>query len=91
MGPFDFSSIAAQPWFQAWQRAAADSMAAAARDPRLMRLGAGMLRSQLINAASTMMATAGELAARSLDAAKAWTTPIGQAVANAANVTSPKV
>jgi hypothetical protein len=48
MGPFDFSSIAAQPWFQAWQRAAADSMAAAARDPRLMRLGAGMLRSQLL-------------------------------------------
>jgi hypothetical protein len=48
MAPFDFSSIAAQPWFQAWQRAAADSMAAAARDPRLMRLGAGMLRSQLL-------------------------------------------
>jgi len=48
MGPFDFSSIAAQPWFQAWQRAVADSMAAAARDPRVMRLGAGMLRSQLL-------------------------------------------
>ena len=48
MAPFDFSSIAAQPWFQAWQRAAADSMAAAARDPRLMRLGAGLLRSQLL-------------------------------------------
>jgi len=45
---FDFSSIAAHPWFQAWQRAAADSMAAAARDPRVMRLGAGMLRSQLL-------------------------------------------
>ena len=49
------------------------------------------VRSQLIGAASTMFATAGELAARSLDAAKAWTTPIGQAVANAANVTPPKV
>ncbi|HEX6837394.1 MAG TPA: hypothetical protein VF334_12530 [Polyangia bacterium] len=48
MVPFDFSSIAAQPWFQAWQRAAADSMAAAARDPRVMRLGAGLLRSQLL-------------------------------------------
>ena len=48
MAPFDFSSIAAQPWFQAWQRAAAESMAAAARDPRVMRLGAGMLRSQLL-------------------------------------------
>ncbi|HWE30661.1 MAG TPA: hypothetical protein VHB97_21790, partial [Polyangia bacterium] len=33
------------------------------------------VRSQLIGAASTMFATAGELAARSLDAAKAWTTP----------------
>ena len=48
MAPFDFSSIAAQPWFQAWQRAAADSMAAAARDPRVMRLGGGLLRSQLL-------------------------------------------
>ena len=48
MVPFDFTSIAAQPWFQAWQRAAADSMAAAARDPRVMRLGAGLLRSQLL-------------------------------------------
>jgi hypothetical protein len=48
VAPFDFSSIAAQPWFQAWQRTAADSMAAAARDPRVMRLGAGMLRSQLL-------------------------------------------
>ena len=48
MVPFDFTSIAAQPWFQAWQRAAADSMAAAARDPRVMRLGAGLLRSHLL-------------------------------------------
>jgi hypothetical protein len=48
MAPFDLSSIAAQPLFQAWQRAAADSMAAAARDPRMMQLGAGMLRSQLL-------------------------------------------
>jgi hypothetical protein len=50
MAPFDLSSIVASPWFTAWQRAAADSMAAAARDPRLMRLGAGMLRSQLLMA-----------------------------------------
>jgi hypothetical protein len=49
------------------------------------------VRSQLLGAASTMMATAGELAARSLDAAKAWTTPIGQAVANAAGNVAPKV
>jgi hypothetical protein len=48
MAPFDFSSIAAQPWFQAWQRAAADSMAAAVRDPRVMQLGSGMLRAQLL-------------------------------------------
>jgi len=48
MAPFDFSSIAAQPWFQAWQRAAAYSMAAAARDPRVMQLGAGLLRSHLL-------------------------------------------
>ncbi len=45
------------------------------------------VRSQLIGAASTMLATAGELAARSLDAAKAWTTPFGQVVANATNAT----
>ena len=48
MAPFDISSIVAQPWFQAWQRAAADSMAAAARDPRMMRLGSGLLRAQLL-------------------------------------------
>jgi hypothetical protein len=48
MAPFDFSSIAAQPWFQAWQRAAADSMAAAARDPRVMRLGGGLLLTHLL-------------------------------------------
>jgi hypothetical protein len=48
------------------------------------------VRSQLINAASTMFATAGELAARSMDATKAWTTPMAQAVANAANVNAPK-
>jgi hypothetical protein len=45
------------------------------------------VRSQLINAASTMMATTGELTARTLDATKAWTTPFAQAVANA----TPKV
>ena len=49
------------------------------------------VRSQLIGAASTMMATAGELAARSLDATKAWTTPITQAVANVANAAAPKI
>ena len=48
MAPFDFSSIAAQPWFQAWQRAAADQMAAAARDPRVMKLGSGLLRAHLL-------------------------------------------
>jgi hypothetical protein len=48
MAPFDFSSITASPWFAAWQRAAADSMTAAARDPRLMKLGAGLMRSQLL-------------------------------------------
>jgi hypothetical protein len=49
------------------------------------------VRSQLIGAASTMLTTAGELAARSLDATKAWTAPIGQAVAAAAASTvTPK-
>jgi hypothetical protein len=48
------------------------------------------VRSQLIGAASTMLATAGEMAARSLDATKAWTTPIGQAVASAASSVAPK-
>ncbi len=33
------------------------------------------VRSQLVGAASTMLATAGELVARSLDATKAWTVP----------------
>jgi hypothetical protein len=45
------------------------------------------VRSQLIGAASTMMATAGELAARGLDATKAWTVPFGPAAAT----TAPKV
>lgn len=44
------------------------------------------VRSQIINAASTALASAGELTARTLDASKAWTTPITQAVANVANV-----
>ncbi|HEX9100921.1 MAG TPA: hypothetical protein VF997_01890 [Polyangia bacterium] len=48
------------------------------------------VRSQLIGAASTMLATAGELAARSLDAAKSWTTPMGQVMASVANVAAPK-
>ena len=48
------------------------------------------VRSQLIGAASTMLASAGELAARSLDAAKAWSTPIGQAVASATGNVAPK-
>src|SRR5207249_6035462 len=45
------------------------------------------VRSQLINAASTMLATTGELTARTLDATKAWTAPFAQAVAAA----TPKV
>jgi hypothetical protein len=39
------------------------------------------VRSQLVGAAGTLLATAGELTARSLDAAKAWTAPFGQTVA----------
>ncbi len=38
------------------------------------------VRSQLIGATSTLLATAGELTARSLDAARAWTAPFGQSV-----------
>jgi uncharacterized protein (DUF2147 family) len=53
------------------------------------RVARGM-RSQLVSAASTMLATAGELTARTLDATKAWTTPIGQAVASVANAAAPK-
>lgn len=48
MAMFDFPSITATPWFAAWQRAAADTMAAAARDPRLLRLSNGLMRSQLL-------------------------------------------
>lgn len=48
------------------------------------------VRSQLVGAVSTMLATAGELAARSLDATKTWATPFGQAVTNATNATTPK-
>lgn len=52
--PFDLASIFASatttPWFTAWQRAAADSMAAVARDPRLMRMSGGLLRAQLLGA-----------------------------------------
>jgi hypothetical protein len=48
------------------------------------------VRSQLLGAASTMLASAGELAARSLDATKAWTAPIGQAVASAVSSVAPK-
>ena len=55
---FDFASIfapgiasvTATPWFAAWQRAAADSMAAAARDPRMLRLSGGLLRAQMLGA-----------------------------------------
>jgi hypothetical protein len=46
------------------------------------------VRSQLLGAASTMLATAGELAARGMDATKAWAVPFGQAVSSAA---APKV
>jgi hypothetical protein len=48
------------------------------------------IRSQLVGAATTMLATAGELTARTLDATKAWTTPFGQVVANVTNA-APKV
>jgi hypothetical protein len=48
MKPFDFASIANSPWFTTWQRLAAESMATATRDARMMRLGAGILRSQLL-------------------------------------------
>lgn len=47
------------------------------------------VRSQMANAASTMLATAGDLAARGMDAAKAWTAPFGQAVASAATAATP--
>lgn len=45
------------------------------------------VRSQLIGAASTILGTYGELAARGLDAAKAWTAPFGQSTPSA----TPKV
>ena len=39
------------------------------------------VRSQRVGAAGTLLSTAGELTARSLDAAKAWTAPFSQTVA----------
>jgi hypothetical protein len=42
------------------------------------------VRSQMINAAATLLATAGELAARTLDGAKAWTVPFTPSVATGA-------
>ncbi len=48
------------------------------------------IRSQLVGAASTMLATVGELTARSLDATKTWTTPFGQVVASVTNAATPK-
>jgi hypothetical protein len=58
----------------------------AAQIAESIRVARGV-RSQMISAASTILGTAGEMAARSLDATKAWTAPFGQPVANAA----PKV
>lgn len=46
--PFDPSTMFATSLMAAWQRAAADSLAAAARDPRLMRVSTGLLRAQLL-------------------------------------------
>jgi hypothetical protein len=48
--PFDASSIISAPWFTAWQRAAADAVAAAVRDPRLIQFSSSMLRAQLLTA-----------------------------------------
>ena len=45
---FDPAALLASPLFTAWQRAAAQSLAAAARDPRLLKLGTGLLRAQLL-------------------------------------------
>jgi hypothetical protein len=50
MVPFDLKSLVASPLFVAWQRAAAD--------PRLLRLGTGMLRAQLLWARSWQSAVA---------------------------------
>jgi hypothetical protein len=44
------------------------------------------VRTQIVSAASTILATAGELTARSLDAAKTWTAPFGQAASAAPKV-----
>ena len=46
----------------------------AAQVAETFRVARGV-RSQLIGAASTLLATAGELMARSMDATKAWTAP----------------
>jgi hypothetical protein len=59
---FDVAAWLSSPWYQAWQRAAADSMAAAARDPRLMRLSTGLLRSQLLWTRAWQSAVAATLA-----------------------------
>lgn len=48
----------------------------AAQVAETFRVARGV-RSQLIGAASTLLATAGELMARSMDATKAWTAPFG--------------
>jgi hypothetical protein len=58
----------------------------AAQIAESIRVARGV-RTQVIGAASTILGTAGEMAARSLDAAKSWSAPFGQPVANAA----PKV
>lgn len=58
----------------------------AAQIAESIRVARGV-RSQMIGAANTLLGTAGELAARGLDAAKSWTAPFAQTVANPA----PKV
>jgi hypothetical protein len=49
----------------------------AAQVAETFRVARGV-RSQLMGAASTLLATAGELVGRSMDATKAWTAPFGQ-------------
>jgi hypothetical protein len=49
---------------------------AAAQTAESFRVARGV-RSQLVGAAATLLATAGHMTTRSLDAAKAWTAPFG--------------
>lgn len=54
----------------------------AAQVAETFRVARGV-RSQLVGAASTLLATCGELVARSMDATKAWTAPFAQPANNA--------